>query len=1457
MSDTLGRITVPSPVASGLTFPLESDYGFGYLQQGGEVISHRFGAGATLQTQRFFTGFGARQFDFRRRVLSYTDRTALLAFYNAVQGSFQSFTYNAPSPGISTTTAYQVMFKVDPISIQHLAHMCSVGLTFIEIVSPASAPSYTVSGTDVRFPGTVLTPALLSETQQIIPLIHIKVRDPGVPDLYLSDRRCVVGGQAYLPRVLDIGESGSTVIMSQDISGKSDNLSFTLGNADRAMSLFIRNTSLQFAEIDLSLYHVQSGVLLKLWKGTVIGWQADGSPQFKIQCSDGLWPVMQAYPRRVVSRQCWKTFNDGNFCPFASKGSLVGPGASPISCDYYFNSSNGCLAHGMSPYFGGHPDFPQSVVIKDNGTGIIGGFFRSTVTSTSIVSDSIWGNALPEIWCNDSVPQTPAPFGDPRLRAFWANALVASVRDESTYEDVLGIVGVGPLNLYESMGIVTNADGYEYVVAPMADGFPPQGFQVNGNLTLMGSIHPGYGLRQTLGSDPAVIDTDFFSLGQGTPQNWFVPDSNFNNVLTPGPGMTGHDPTAALTTNSGAGQILPYAAGTAISELRYRKAPASGIAPTTAESHTMTVPIAQGLSGFAYDPVNPRSTIAGLTNPFWIAANSYWRALGVNPNDQTTQLATIVLSSFVNIAGIGAATIASTLVPPIIGVDPSGNTITTEVQWQFQGSIGPDLKPFRDWLIEILNCALGFFTFEFGALKVGVRYNAIPTVSYTYNSNMLYQSLSLTPAPCQFEDLTVSYADRDLQYQQNTAQYSDKDHALYFGRPGSPLASHIRSVGTPTLSQALRYAATRCREEVGGILRSDIPSTPYIEYDNYKDAVWKTTIMALDTEVGMVVGLTHPDITTYPGAPPGISGNPPLSTNTWPFRVRRWTLYKDWSVQISARSVTDSMYALESGPKVTGIPANGGTILYFPQPLGALFPYQLQSLATDALFPSEWTFDMVPTYATNADSSQAVTVQVTSKLPVNSSIPGCGAPQIKSGNVTQSTTGGALTGGQTIYISVCAGNGTQLSPPSDIIAVQIPSGTSTNRIILSGIQWPQATGLTNYYWFASSDLNNVSSVANTLIGLQASGSLSSGSGGYTPSSITISAMVPRTPWGLPNPSVASIRIKGKSLIHGGVEGAAVDSVTSSSITAAECIDIASIDNWAGRVLINIGRNNASSPASALNCTAFNPATGQFTTSQNPMTAGWLAGDAFVIAILGVSNSSTPYVLTDSGLSNAQNGTPTGSSPHTGLVAHDTTLLGKIVRVIAGTGRGLTANITDNTSTTVTVDAPVVIDTTSIWIIEDSAWSFSSDSTDIGTYSYNLATTLALPATNFLKGSMLIGGFTVDINGNESPDASAPVRMLYVFGFGLVQRTVTANDTLQATDQYLNVDTSAGNVTIQLLPLATYTTYSRFIGKITTDANTVTVTTAAGEFFDDGVSTSAVLSYTTGELLPLLEIYPSD
>lgn len=1375
MSDTIGRITVPAPTVSGLTFPLRSEYGYG-MTRDWEVVEHRFGALAELGVQRFYVGAGARRFQFVKSSLSISDRASLLSFYSAVQGSFQSFIYAVPNTDRTTFNNYNVIFDSAPLSISDLAAHCQTGISFIEIVSPSSAPTYPISSTSTRFPSPTLATYLSSEVQQIIPLVHIRVRNSAVPDIYLSDRRCTVGSQLYLPRVLSLGEAGSDIVMSQDIKGTADNTQLTFGNADRVMSALCRDTSLKYADIDITLARVRDDGtvdLLQLWKGVILSWTVDGTSQFSIQCSDGLYPVTQQYPRRTVSRKCWKTFDDGINCPYSTAGS----GGDPTSCDYFFNTPNGCLSHGMSPYYGGLFTIPQSVFIKDEGTGhltialsplsialpVVGLFHwsKDSVTSTSIVADNIWGNPLPEIWCND--------LGDPR-QAMIVNATVVAVRDESTFEDVLGIVGAGPLGAYEGMSVQTNADGYKFIVAPLADGFPPQGFQVDSQLQITG-YHPELGLREVLGTDPVTPTTDAFSLGQGTPQRWDIPDPTYSNILT---GQT-HD-------------ILPFSAGTAFVELRYAKDPGKGIAPTTTGAHSMSIPIARGLTGVTYDSGGAQSVVSGLTNPFWVAVNTYFRALGIDRADSLIQIATIDIPSI-----IAAAAVADQVVTPIIG---SG----TETQFRFQGTLS-QFKPFRDWLTEILTCALGYYTFDFGKLRLGIRSNASAVSAFTLG-NILYQSLSISPADAAFEYLRLDFGNAALQYQEDMAEYEDKDYSAYMGRSGAPLSSHQRSIGLASLSQGLRLVTCRTREEIGGILRPDVTSNPYIEWDNNGVVTFKSTILSLETAVGQVVSITHPDIPTYPGP----VGGSPSPDNTWKYRIIKWTLHKDWSITIYARSVTDSMYDLEVGPTPLDVSPPALPILFFSAPLGQWAPWQVQASSSDALFPSEYTFDLSQSQTIGENGKPLIEAVMTGKIPVNQFIPGCGAPDVKKGNVTQSATGGSLLGGKTYRVQVCATNATgRYSPPSDILIIQTPTGTNTNQFSIVNVQWPAIAGLTGYVVFASD--------VDDLVCGQATGVMSGTVGTYSPTTIAVTAAFSRSTYGVPNPAISLLRCKGRRLIHGGVTGAVVSvgGVGSSTITATDTVDSAHTDNWAGRVLAIIGRPLTSTPPTipfeAFNITAFNNSTGVFTLDRNPTTAGIQDGDVLVVCFLGYDNSATPYVIADSGLSNASNS-------HMGETVDDPNRIGNYIQVIKGTGRGSFAKIVSNTSTSYTLDTPLVIDATSVWIVVTAAWEVGgSPDLEVVNSDSSSSTSITITINNYAGLPMVFEGVTVDVGGNESSISSAPCRMMWVFG-AQGTRTVTAASTQLPTDGLVRVDTSG----------ATPPTPDTLNGSINSSITTITLTT---------------------------------
>lgn len=302
MSDLLGNITVPEIVATGV-FPLISDYPFGYAQAP-DLAIHQFGSANAKIEQRFLLGNGAKRFSFRRAVLSTADREALRDFWEARSGPYGCFTYNAPDDDGNGTTSYTVRFANEPLSWQMLSDaVCTVGVTLIEI--PNDPPTYTLNSTVTRFPSSDLEDALLAQVQQMVPLITIQAKDTDYPAIYVSDRRCTIGSQLYQARLIDFDG------ISQSIGNEADQAQFTFGNADRVMRDLSNDVDLFRASIELSLFHVGTGIKIDLWKGEIIDWQSDASAEFRVTAADGLYELNLPYPTRRISRQCWKDFNDG------------------------------------------------------------------------------------------------------------------------------------------------------------------------------------------------------------------------------------------------------------------------------------------------------------------------------------------------------------------------------------------------------------------------------------------------------------------------------------------------------------------------------------------------------------------------------------------------------------------------------------------------------------------------------------------------------------------------------------------------------------------------------------------------------------------------------------------------------------------------------------------------------------------------------------------------------------------------------------------------------------------------------------------------------------------------------------------------------------------------------------------------------------------------------------------
>jgi hypothetical protein len=125
--------------------------------------------------------------------------------------------------------------------------------------------------------------------------------------------------------------------------------------------------------------------------------------------------------------------------------------------------------------------------------------------------------------------------------------------------------------------------------------------------------------------------------------------------------------------------------------------------------------------------------------------------------------------------------------------------ILSEKQFKFRGVLQEE-KPLRDWLQEVLMNCLGYYTFSFGKLKLGVRENASVVEAFT-EGNILFRSLQLSPVRPSFDHLSANFADEEFDFVANSVAVYDIDHAaLIGGSAGRCSLSPPRTYAGPTRS---------------------------------------------------------------------------------------------------------------------------------------------------------------------------------------------------------------------------------------------------------------------------------------------------------------------------------------------------------------------------------------------------------------------------------------------------------------------------------------------------------------------------------------------------------------------------------------------------------------------------------------------------------------------------------
>jgi hypothetical protein len=378
---------------------------------------------------------------------------------------------------------------------------------------------------------------------------------------------------------------------------------------------------------------------------------------------------------------------------------------------------------------------------------------------------------------------------------------------------------------------------------------PISSYETGHTLDQQGNHGPGLlGLRRSFGGNPAT--------GSETAIN-NAPDAGSNSF--------------ALDE---VGHPLPVNPLDGVAFLQIRRMDEKGIQPANAGQHEMVAWISGGNGGWKWTAPGARTYVASITNPVWIVVNILLRAKGKQNATAFDQ------EQFFDVASaVAAAAICDHVVTKIIGVG-------TETQFQFVGILG-DQKPLRDWITEILNNCLGYFTFAAGKLKIGIRVNSSVVEAFTAGS-MVFNSLTLAAHRPTFNDLTASFADADYKYQQNTVNLPDTDH---IARIGEKLSANVNLAGTSTKSQAARIVTVMLREELGGLTENDQLKARRVGF--------KTTVLAINAEPGMLCSMTHPDMAAGSGE----------------FRVQSWRLNKDYSIDIEGRTTTDNMYDLVIGPK--------------------------------------------------------------------------------------------------------------------------------------------------------------------------------------------------------------------------------------------------------------------------------------------------------------------------------------------------------------------------------------------------------------------------------------------------------------------------------------------------------------------------------------------------------------
>lgn len=573
----------------------------------------------------------------------------------------------------------------------------------------------------------------------------------------------------------------------------------------------------------------------------------------------------------------------------------------------------------------------------------------------------------------------------------------------------------------------------------------------------------------------------------------------------------------------------------------------------------------------------------------------------------------------------------------------------------------------------------------------------------------------------------ISFQDQDNQYdvdsygEYDTSAIARAGGALQPG--GSIIPETLDVLGLTNFDQCARISNVFIAERQYGNENNDPRGT--------RSFVIGVTIKTSSLRVGHIILFTYA----------------PLGYNKQKFRITKIQVGTDYSKSyLTIQFHNDIWYTDEYGQSPQQFQGNAGT----QKPKRAPLPWQPQLQAGQFIqYPNDHTFGVSEENLVLTDGSVQTAVLIQGIQPINqlqSSI----YPPLVPLQATTGSTGGTIPGGFKVTMQLCgydaAGN---VSAPSKFITVVIPSGTNTNTVTISDIQW--YPGTVNYDVFAGLDHFGITKVV--------------GFGSGSPSPLTITTMAGFTAAGIglsyaPPDVVASTMVaQAKQIFHAGLLGETVIAVTSgpNTVTIGPPATGTFSNVITGYPLVAIGNINTGSG-------------GDFSVQVSSYVVN---GDRSITFSFGGFNFFNVGDVVVLGALAGNNGPTSIGDPNNVTVyypggAFTSADVGRTVRIIAGKGRYQTRQIISYASNTFEVDSPwhTQPDSTSQFIVESTSFAYRSPPSPFSATTFVNMEKLILVVANSTGMVLLVQVLMGDSTGTLfSSQYRSPFRMMYITGQG--------------------------------------------------------------------------------------------